>query len=63
MSQKIVFKKRSKPSESKEEKQDDAILGGYDVQAGKPAEERVKQKKSKKESRPMLSFNEDEEDE
>ena len=42
---------------------DDSAAGGYDVDKGRPTEEKVDSKKKKKSSRPTLSFNEEEEDE
>ena len=62
LSQKIVFKKRQ-PKEKVVEKGVDDSAGGYDVDKGRPAEEKVDSKKKKKSSRPSLSFNEEEEDE
>ena len=46
-----------------EKEVDDNSAGGYDVDKGRPAEEKVDSKKRKKTSRPTLSFNEEEEDE
>ena len=63
MSQKIVFKKRQPKEKKAEEELTDEAVGGYDVDQGKPAEEKKAVKKSKKSSRPTLSFDEDEEDE
>ena len=62
LSQKIVFKKRQ-PKEKVVEKDAADSAGGYDVDKGRPVEEKVDSKKRKKSSRPTLSFNEDEEDE
>ena len=62
LSQKIVFKKRQ-PKDKVEGKGDDNSSGGYDVDKGRPAEEKVDSKKRKKSARPTLSFNEEEEDE
>merc|ERR1711934_132823 len=62
LSQKIVFKKRQ-PKEKVVEKDGADSAGGYDVDKGRPAEEKVDSKKRKKSSRPTLSFNEEEEDE
>ena len=62
LSQKIVFKKR-KPKENVVEKGADDCAGGYDVDKGRPVEEKLDSKKKKKTTRPTLSFNEEEEDE
>ena len=63
LSQKIVFKKRQPKEKVVEKGVDDSAAGGYDVDKGRPTEEKVDSKKKKKSSRPTLSFNEEEEDE
>ena len=54
-----MFKKRQ-PKEKVVEKDAADSAGGYDVDKGRPAEEKVDSKKRKKSSRPTLSFNEEE---
>ena len=62
LNQKIVFKKRQLKKKAEEDNVDDNA-GGYDVDKGRPAQQKKDSKKMKKSTRPTLSFNEEEEDE
>ena len=66
LSQKIVFKKKVPKIKEGEgevtEKKEEAATGGYDVDSGKPSEEKKVGKKKPKKAQ-LLSFQEDDEDE
>ena len=57
-----MFKKRQQKGKVVEKGTDDCA-GGYNVDTGRPVEEKKDSKKKKKSARPTLSFNEEEEDE